>query len=54
MEKIAFSVSVDNLSEIKEQVEQIQRQLVWVNKALTELDKFKIKVVLKEPKSQQM
>ncbi|WP_180295896.1 hypothetical protein [Snodgrassella alvi] len=50
MEKIAFSVSVDNLSEIKERVEQIQRQLAWINKKLTELDKYKIKVVL-EPES---
>ena len=47
MEKVTFSVSVDNLVELNELVNRIQIQLTQINNSLNRLSEFKIQVVLK-------
>lgn len=47
MEKVSFSVSVDNLVELNELVNRIQIQLTQINNSLNRLSEFKIQVVLK-------
>lgn len=47
MEKVSFSVSVDNLVELNELVNMIQIQLTQINNSLNRLSEFKIQVVLK-------